>query len=733
MSSAKEDDNPGGVSVADIGPDKAPRPPTSPCRRRVIEVEGLEDNIVIQEADENVVKVEALDFDMAAENLGAFIDSAAALDAETILHVVGNKIMDQYTIWDLVMHKAKLNADSPPGAMATILREAETLLCELKLLVEGCLEPARATNNDGCPSKKKKKASSPVTRDRVEIDAMLATAMGLDSDTWRSREEEDVDYFNNMLDVNLLFPEETRRRYKLVEASSIESDFSDDHLNETADVETELKTKEGDTENKTEDDGVGRTTRIRKRRGAMEEGEKEAPLAKRSVRRSRRRSGRTGERKGEGNEVQSKDGEATEAEVGKGDAVGPGKRSRPDPQFECVACRRRYVSEAALDHHYEKTCTERDPMEMKFEEIKGSGFRCEFVECALAEEIFPTRQEFSVHWADAHVPEEKKQLACCSCPRRFATNAARRAHAARDHERNFRCDTCRRKFYTEKALLVHSQTHRKVVAEDGTEMSPDTYLCLKCGTALCKAYGKMHEEKCTGVNVRAPEYKVAGGEYLCTVSNCDLGYGFNSMYGLRKHFHETHIGEDEKYFPCDYCGMKFSFNTTRNKHIKAIHEKSYVCKVCGKAFGGKDKLDGHMFVHSGEKPFSCDKCDYKTSKRYNLEMHKQSKHSEFVQKNYVCPVCKKQFVTKGRVRRHMQLLHPDGEAADGKSSPSKKHRPPALPQSIIQEMSDGNHQMVLLSSSEDATIAAAAAAGEGSEVRMVEAGAEGTVITVTDL
>ncbi len=102
---------------------------------------------------------------------------------------------------------------------------------------------------------------------------------------------------------------------------------------------------------------------------------------------------------------------------------------------------------------------------------------------------------------------------------RFSTRASRRHHVSRAHERNHRCDVCQRKFYTNKSLLLHARTHARnsgggkaaapssssSAAEEGEET--DTYLCLKCGAALCRAYGKMHEQKCTGVNVRHPEYK----------------------------------------------------------------------------------------------------------------------------------------------------------------------------------------------------------------------------------
>ena len=46
----------------------------------------------------------------------------------------------------------------------------------------------------------------------------------------------------------------------------------------------------------------------------------------------------------------------------------------------------------------------------------------------------------------------------------------------------------------------------------------------------------------------------------------------------------------------------------------------------GRKFGAKDKLRDHVYTHTGERPYNCDKCDYGTAKKFNLDQHKERKH-----------------------------------------------------------------------------------------------------------
>lgn len=53
-------------------------------------------------------------------------------------------------------------------------------------------------------------------------------------------------------------------------------------------------------------------------------------------------------------------------------------------------------------------------------------------------------------------------------------------------------------------------------------------------------------------------------------------------------------------------------------------EKRFACCICTEKYGSLNELKDHMPGHTGEKPLSCDKCDYKCMN--SVELNK-----------YVCP------------------------------------------------------------------------------------------------
>jgi uncharacterized Zn-finger protein len=80
------------------------------------------------------------------------------------------------------------------------------------------------------------------------------------------------------------------------------------------------------------------------------------------------------------------------------------------------------------------------------------------------------------------------------------------------------------------------------------------------------------------------------------------------------------------------------------------------CNVCCKVFREKSKLDRHMLVHTGEKPFPCEFCGKCFSVDYNLRTHLRVHTGE---KPFQCTFenCDKRFTQSGNLKAHIVAWH----------------------------------------------------------------------------
>ena len=69
-----------------------------------------------------------------------------------------------------------------------------------------------------------------------------------------------------------------------------------------------------------------------------------------------------------------------------------------------------------------------------------------------------------------------------------------------------------------------------------------------------------------------------------------------------------------------------------NQHKNYVHtsydERRHECEYCDKKFHDVTSLKLHLRIHTGEKPYKCDQCDYACTTNGNLTKHKNNKHKK---------------------------------------------------------------------------------------------------------
>nr|CAB3267936.1 ZF(C2H2)-13 zinc finger protein [Phallusia mammillata] len=111
----------------------------------------------------------------------------------------------------------------------------------------------------------------------------------------------------------------------------------------------------------------------------------------------------------------------------------------------------------------------------------------------------------------------------------------------------------------------------------------------------------------------------------------------------------------EKMAMCRKCGKEFAQEDSLKKHIQVVHQKKkpHKCKECGKQFGQRQDLTVHMNTHTGIKPFACEKCDKRFTSSSSRNAHVRQIHEKI--RPHVCKICEKSFGQLHQLKSHTRF------------------------------------------------------------------------------
>ena len=269
--------------------------------------------------------------------------------------------------------------------------------------------------------------------------------------------------------------------------------------------------------------------------------------------------------------------------------------------------------------------------------------------CMICNVIFTRKKGLQAHNYRKHreligkKKETKLEFKCPKCEKVFSKSRSLVYHNYHTHSLSPRvpsiCNNCDLTFPDKMKLGHHKQMKHKY--EEG-----EVVTCQLCDKQFKhKHYLNSHIKQ---------NHKTAQIESKCE----ECGKIYKDQYKLRQHVYNMHKTFN---YSCEICYEPFKYKNLLETHVgrKHLMLRNTPCDECPKMFFDKNDLKDHFVqVHKDEKPFACKECfaTFKRSSGYHSH-----KNTHKTTKDFICPLCQKQFKNRMSVDRCLYVHKLEGQ------------------------------------------------------------------------